>query len=65
MLKLIKKNMNSTQQKMTSLANKKRSERTFNIGDWVYLKLHPYMQKIMFKGSHTNYQLGILHHIRS
>jgi hypothetical protein len=47
------------------LANKKRSERTFNIGDWVYLKLHPYMQKIMFKGSHTNYQLGILHHIRS
>jgi hypothetical protein len=26
------------------LANKKRSERIFKIGDWAYLKLQPYRQ---------------------
>jgi hypothetical protein len=30
---------------MIQQANKKRSERAFAIGDWVYLKLQPYKQK--------------------
>jgi hypothetical protein len=29
---------------MVQLANKKRSERIFKIGDWAYLKLQPYRQ---------------------
>ena len=33
------------QHRMTQLANKKRSERIFKIGDWVYLKLQPYRQQ--------------------
>ena len=30
---------------MVQLATKRRSERTFTVGDWVYLKLQPYRQQ--------------------
>jgi len=35
MLRALKKNLQTAQHRMTQLANKKRSERTFNAGDWV------------------------------
>ena len=44
MLKLIKFHMKRAQDRMKQLANKHRSERQFNIGDMVYVKLHPYRQ---------------------
>lgn len=37
MLQLLKKNLRSAQNRITQVANK-RSERSFNMGDWVYLK---------------------------
>ena len=38
---------------MTQQANKRRMERTFEIGDWVYLRLQPYVQQsLMPRSSH-------------
>lgn len=34
---LLKKNLRAAQHKIKQLANKKRSEREFNVGDWLYL----------------------------
>jgi hypothetical protein len=42
MLKTIKDNLKLAQHRMIQLANKKRSEWIFKVGDWVYLKLQPY-----------------------
>jgi len=45
MLKTIKANLKLAQHRMIQLANKKRNERIFMVGDWVYLKLQPYRQQ--------------------
>jgi hypothetical protein len=45
MLRTIKANLQLAQHRMVQLANKRRSERIFRVGDWVYLKLQPYRQQ--------------------
>ena len=44
MQNLIKQHLLRAQRRMKEQADKKRSERTFQTGDWVYLKLQPYVQ---------------------
>lgn len=44
---LIKQHLNRAQQKMKHMADKKRSFRSFAVGDWVYLKLQPYVQSLV------------------
>jgi len=44
MQNLIKQHLLLAQRCMKDQADKKRSERTFQTGDWVYLKLQPYVQ---------------------
>ncbi|XP_019173537.1 PREDICTED: uncharacterized protein LOC109169119 [Ipomoea nil] len=44
MLSILKDNLGQAQQRMKHYADKNRSERSFVIGDWVYLKLQPYRQ---------------------
>lgn len=44
MITLLKYHLQRAQHRMTQLANKKRSDREFTLGDWVYLKLQPYRQ---------------------
>lgn len=41
----LKHNLLLAQERMKFQANKYRSERHFQVGDWVYLKLQPYKQK--------------------
>ncbi|XP_076937811.1 uncharacterized protein LOC143605666 [Bidens hawaiensis] len=38
---------------MKQYADKKKSERQFEIGDWVYLKLHPFVQNSLRKVKHS------------
>ncbi|XP_071905639.1 uncharacterized protein [Coffea arabica] len=41
---LLKENLIKAQNRIKQFANKNRSERSFQVGDWVYLKLQPYRQ---------------------
>jgi hypothetical protein len=44
-LTLLKEHLQAAQHHMKTQADKNRSERHFDIGDWVYLRLQPYRQK--------------------
>lgn len=43
-IQLLKFHIIRAQQRMQDIANKHRSKRSFEVGDWVYLKLQPYRQ---------------------
>ncbi|XP_031108702.1 uncharacterized protein LOC116013193 [Ipomoea triloba] len=47
MMTALKDNLRIAQQRMKHYADKNRSERSFVVGDWVYLKLQPYKQVTM------------------
>ncbi|PKI77737.1 hypothetical protein CRG98_001861 [Punica granatum] len=51
MIQLLKHHLQRARDIMKFQADKKRSERSFLIGDWVYLKLQPYKQESMGKRS--------------
>ena len=44
MIQLLKEHLARAQNRMKQTADKHRTDREFNIGDWVYLKLQPYRQ---------------------
>lgn len=46
-LKLLKEHLVTSQHRMKQLANQHRSERVFEGGDWVFLKLQPFRQVIV------------------
>jgi hypothetical protein len=46
---IIRQNLLRAQQHMKQQANKKRQERTFEVGDWVYVKLQPHIQTSVAK----------------
>lgn len=53
--KLLKDNLAIARERMKSYADKKRSERTFEVGDWVLLKLQPidsYLSKGLYYKSY-------------
>ena len=44
-LQLLKDNLNLAQNRMKQQADQHCSERSFNVGVWVFLRLQPYRQK--------------------
>jgi hypothetical protein len=48
-LSLLKANLHAASNPMQQLANSKRRNVEFQVGDWVFLKLHPYRQQSMVK----------------
>ncbi|KAH9657900.1 hypothetical protein KPL70_023267 [Citrus sinensis] len=52
-LRLLKENLEAAQSRMKLFADKKRTERVFAEGDWVYLRLQPYRQSTLHpNGTH-------------
>lgn len=49
LLQQLKSNLANSVNKMKQLADKKRRDVSFDIGEWVLLKLHPYRQQTVFK----------------
>lgn len=49
-------NLLRAQDRMKQQADKHRSERTFAMGDWVYLRLQPYVQSSVT--TRANHKLG-------
>ena len=46
-LQLLKDNLNLAQNRMKQQANQHRSEQSFNVGDWVFLRLQRYKQMFL------------------
>ncbi|KAF5757863.1 putative nucleotidyltransferase, Ribonuclease H [Helianthus annuus] len=49
MLKLLRSNLQKAQDRMRNQANTKRRDQTYNVGDYVFLKIQPYRQKSLAK----------------
>jgi RNase H-like domain found in reverse transcriptase/Reverse transcriptase (RNA-dependent DNA polymerase)/Integrase zinc binding domain/Retroviral aspartyl protease/Integrase core domain/Retrotransposon gag protein/Chromo (CHRromatin Organisation MOdifier) domain len=54
--KVLKEQLLRAQNRMKKFADRRRSERTYQIGDWVYLKLQPYRQ-ISVQGNNGTHKL--------
>lgn len=53
MTDLIRQHLDRAKERMIKSANQHRSERQFAVGDWVYLKLQPYVQSsVAARASH-------------
>jgi hypothetical protein len=46
-INLLKEQLHKAQHRMKSQADKKRTKRVFQVGDWVYLRLQPYRHKTL------------------
>ena len=58
-LQLLKDNLTMAQNRMKQQADQHRSERSFEVGDWVILRLQPYKQ-MSLKQSNTDNKLGLI-----
>jgi len=52
MQELLRQQLERVRQRMKHQADKKRTERSFNVGDFVYLKLQPYVQSSVAPRAH-------------
>jgi hypothetical protein len=53
-LKILKENLQMAQNKMKQKEDKHQSERQFEEGDWVFLRLQPYKQSTLKKKNNNN-----------
>lgn len=56
MTQLLRQHLERSRQRMKDKADKKRTERVFAVGNWVYLKIQPYVQTSV--GVRTNQKLA-------
>ena len=53
-LQLLKDNLNLAQNRMKQQADQHRSERSFDVGNWVFLQLQPYKQMSLKQAKKDN-----------
>jgi hypothetical protein len=53
-LQILKDNLTMAHNRMKQQADQHRSERSFEVGDWVFLRLQPYKQKSLKKSKKDN-----------
>ena len=53
-LQLLKDNLNLAQNQMKQQADQHRSERSFDVGDWVFLRLQPYKKMYLKQDNKDN-----------
>lgn len=53
MLAILKENLCKARQRMKTQADKHRSERQFEVGDWIYVKLQPYHQQTLLMKNYS------------
>ena len=53
-LQILKDNLNMAENRMKQQADQHRSERSFEIGDWVFLRLQPYKHMSLKKSKKDN-----------
>ena len=53
-LQILKDNLTMVQNRMKQQANKHRSERSFEVGDWVFLRLQRYKQMSLKQAKKDN-----------
>ena len=51
---LLKDNLNLAQNRMKQQVDQHRRERSFDVGDWVFLRLHPYKQMSLKQAKKDN-----------
>ncbi|KAF5480472.1 hypothetical protein F2P56_001220 [Juglans regia] len=51
-LRQLKANLEASINRMKQIADQKRRDVTFEVGEMVFLKLHPYRQQLVFKHAH-------------
>ena len=57
-LQLLKDNLNLAQTRMKKQADQHRGERSFDVGDWVFLRLQPYKQMTSIKQAKKDNKLS-------
>ena len=55
LLPFLKQNLTSAQARMKLLADQHRSNKSFSVGDWVYIKLQPYRQSSLRVKGYTKF----------
>ena len=53
-LQLLKDNLNLAQNRMKQQADQHHSERSFDVGDWIFLRLQPYKQMSLKQAKKDN-----------
>jgi hypothetical protein len=64
-VQILKENLNNARNRMKQQADRNRTEREFEVGEWVFVKLQPYKQLSLKQKEKTNWHQSFMDLIRS
>ena len=63
-INLLKENLTLARNRMKQQADQHRTEREFEVGDWVFVRLQPYKQLLLKQQGKLNYHQNIMGRIK-